>query len=110
VREVPPAESDLCVAEGVEGCEERGAVRREALACTAYLLTGEVHRAEDLVQEILARAVRSLRFCEDLTGIQGARVLGCSVSAVKSRAGAALERLRVIAPDLLAAVTEEPPS
>jgi DNA-directed RNA polymerase specialized sigma24 family protein len=34
-------------------------------------------------------------------------VLGCSVNTVKSQSRAALERLRVLAPDLLSALVEE---
>ena len=167
----------------MEGFEEWVAARRGALARTAYLLTGDAHLAEDLVQETLSRvaqkwrrlersdacdayarttmhhlaidrwrrlrvrprevltghhpelggegpdverrlvlraalarltpkqrAVLSLRFYEDLTEAQTAQVLGCSVSTVKSQSRAALERLRVLAPDLLASLTEEPMS
>jgi RNA polymerase sigma-70 factor (sigma-E family) len=152
--------------------------RRAALARSAYLLTGDVHLAEDLVQDTLARvadkwrkvhgspdayartamhhlaidrwrrrsarprevlgdahaelggsgpdverrlvlrdavlrltpkqrAMLSLRFYEDLTEVQTAAVLGCSVSTVKSQTRTALERLRVLAPDLLSALVEE---
>ncbi|KQW48700.1 hypothetical protein ASC77_08155 [Nocardioides sp. Root1257] len=151
--------------------------RGGALARTAYLLTGDVHLAEDLVQDTLARvaqhwrkvgeepdayarrvlhnlaidrwrrrsvrprevggahpeigatgpdverrlllrdallrltpkqrAVLSLRFYEDLTEVQTAAVLGCSPNTVKSQTRTALERLRVLAPDLLAELTEE---
>ncbi len=152
--------------------------RRGALARSAYLLTGDVHLAEDLVQDTLARvadkwrrahanpdayartvmhhlaidrwrrrtarplevltdrhpelggagpdverrlvlrdalarltpkqrAVLSLRFYEDLTDVQTAAVLGCSVNTVKSQARTALERLRVLAPELLTSLVEE---
>ncbi len=47
------------------------------------------------------RAVLSLRFYEDLTEVQTAEILGCSVGTVKSQTRHALERLRVLAPDLL---------
>jgi RNA polymerase sigma-70 factor (sigma-E family) len=40
------------------------------------------------------RAVVSLRYFTDLTEAQSAAVLGCSVAAVKSRAGRALRMLR----------------
>ncbi len=164
----------------MEDFEEWVAARRGALARTAYLLTGDVHLAEDLVQETLARvaqkwrsldradalnayartvmhhlaidrwrrrrarprevlsdrhpelggvgpdverrlvlrdalsrltpkqrAVLSLRFFDDLTEVQTAQVLGCSVSTVKSQTRAALDRLRTLAPELLASLTEE---
>ena len=53
------------------------------------------------------RAVLSLRFYEDLTEVQAAAVLGCSPNTVKSQTRQALERLRVLAPDLLASLVEE---
>jgi RNA polymerase sigma-70 factor (sigma-E family) len=169
-----------CVTRGVEDFETWVHARAGALARAAYLLTGDVHLAEDLVQDTLARvadrwrrvssetqpdayarmvmhhlaidrwrrrkarpgevltashpelgregpdverrlvlrdalarltpkqrAVLSLRFYEDLTEVQAASVLGCSVSTVKSQTRTALERLRVLAPDLLASLTEE---
>jgi DNA-directed RNA polymerase specialized sigma24 family protein len=40
------------------------------------------------------------RFYEDRTEADTARVLGCSVSTVKSQTRHALERLRVLAPEL----------
>ncbi len=49
------------------------------------------------------RAVLVLRFYEDLTEVQTAQVLGCSVSTVKSQTRHALGRLRVLAPELEAA-------
>jgi DNA-directed RNA polymerase specialized sigma24 family protein len=52
--------------------------------------------------------VLSLRFYEDLTEVQTAAVLGCSVSTVKSQSRTALQRLRIQAPDLLASFAEEP--
>jgi RNA polymerase sigma-70 factor (sigma-E family) len=164
----------------VEDFEAWVVARSGAFARSAYLLTGDVHLAEDLVQETLSRvadkwgsigrrgspdayartvmhhlaidrwrrrrarpsevltghhpelggegpdlerrlvlreallrltpkqrAVLSLRFYEDLTEAQTAQVLGCSVNTVKSQSRAALDRLRALAPDLLAAVTEE---
>ena len=151
-----------------------------AFSRTAYLLTGDIHLAEDLVQETLARvaqkwrrldrldahdayartvhapprdrplaqaqgaaaggahgpstpssrrgprrrtparparrprpatpkqrAVLSLRFYDDLTEAQTAHALGCSVNTVKSRFRAAPERLRTLAPDLLAFLTQD---
>ena len=46
------------------------------------------------------RAVLVARFYEDRTEVDTARVLGCSVSTVKSQSRHALERLRVLAPEL----------
>ncbi|NYG54820.1 SigE family RNA polymerase sigma factor [Nocardioides perillae] len=160
--------------------------RSGGLARTALLLTGDVHRAEDLVQETLARvaqhwprlvrrgepdayarrvlhhaavdgwrrrrvrpqeappvtgeeptaltaydggaaadrrlllrealdrltpkqrAVLVLRYYDDLTEVQTAEVLRCSVSTVKSQARVALARLRQLAPDLLAELGDLP--
>lgn len=165
---------------GVEDFEAWVRARAGALGRSAYVLTGDVHLAEDLVQDTLARvadhwarvsrrgepdayarqvmhhlaidrwrrrrarppevltdahpelggegpdverrlvlrdalarltpkqrAVLSLRFFEDLTEVQAAQVLGCSPNTVKSQTRQALERLRVLAPDLLSALTEE---
>jgi len=167
----------------VEDFEAWVQARSGALARTAYLLTGDVHLAEDLLQDTLARvadrwrrlartggpdayarrvmhnlsidrwrrrsarppelltgehpelgrpgddadaverrlvlaqalarltpkqrAVLSLRFYDDLTEVQTAAVLGCSPSTVKSQTRQALDRLRVLAPDLLASLVEE---
>jgi len=46
------------------------------------------------------RAVLVLRYFEDLTEIETARVLGVHVSTVKSTHRQALGRLRTVAPDL----------
>ena len=46
------------------------------------------------------RAVLVARFYEDRTEVEAARVLGCSVNTVKSQTRHALERLRVLAPEL----------
>ncbi|GGB84612.1 hypothetical protein N798_11155 [Knoellia flava TL1] len=46
------------------------------------------------------RAVLVARFYEDRTEVQAAKVLGCSVNTVKSQTRHALERLRVLAPEL----------
>jgi len=160
----------------VEEFEQWAHARSGALARSAYLLTGDRHLAEDLLQETLTRvaqrwrkvsrqgapdayartvmhhlaidvwrrrrsrpaevlgaptpelgapeggdverrlvlrhalagltvrqrAVLSLRFYEDLTEVETARVLGCSVSTVKSTAREALARLRATAPEHLA--------
>ena len=53
------------------------------------------------------RAVLVLRFYEDRTEVETAVLLGCSVSTVKSQARHALERLRVLAPDLAATYGHE---
>lgn len=160
----------------MEDFEQWAHARSAALARSAYLLTGDLHLAEDLLQETLTRvaqhwrrvrrqgtpdayarrvmhnlavdawrrrkarprevlgarapepphhdadadrrvvlrdalsrltrrqrAVLSLRFYEDLTEVETAAVLGCSVSTVKSTAREALARLRAAAPDQLAA-------
>jgi RNA polymerase sigma-70 factor (sigma-E family) len=47
------------------------------------------------------RAVLVLRFYEDLTEVETAQMLGCSVSTVKSQSRHALTRLRELAPDLI---------
>jgi RNA polymerase sigma-70 factor (sigma-E family) len=75
----------------------------------------DVYAAVDLrnaVQSALAtlprrqRAVIVLRFYDDLTEAQAARVLNCSVGTVKSQASRALAKLRV-SPVLGALTTEE---
>lgn len=43
------------------------------------------------------RAVIALRYVEDLTEVETARVLGCSVGTVKSQASAAMAKLRTAA-------------
>jgi RNA polymerase sigma-70 factor (sigma-E family) len=53
------------------------------------------------------RAVLVLRFYDDLTETATATVLRCSASTVKSQTRVALERLRVLAPDLLDELREE---
>jgi len=53
------------------------------------------------------RAVLVLRFYEDLTEAQVARVLGCSVGTVKRHGHDGLRKLRAIAPDLLEGATSE---
>nr|WP_239096094.1 SigE family RNA polymerase sigma factor [Micromonospora lutea] len=46
------------------------------------------------------RAVVVLRFFDDLTEVQAAETLGVSVGTIKSQTAKALERLRVLAPEL----------
>lgn len=46
------------------------------------------------------RAVLVVRFYDDRTEVEAARLLGCSVSTVKSQTRHALERLRTLAPEL----------
>ncbi|HVQ88217.1 MAG TPA: SigE family RNA polymerase sigma factor [Actinomycetes bacterium] len=53
------------------------------------------------------RAVLVLRYYDDLTEAQAADVLGCSISTVKSQTKHALNRLRVLAPELIAAFAPE---
>ena len=53
------------------------------------------------------RAVLVARFYEDRTETDTARVLDCSVSTVKSQTRHALERLRVLAPELAATFGRE---
>jgi RNA polymerase sigma-70 factor (sigma-E family) len=54
------------------------------------------------------RAVLVLRFYEDQTERETARALGCSVNTVKSQSRHALERLRILAPELSAEFGQGP--
>ena len=47
------------------------------------------------------RAVLVIRFYEDRTEVDAARILGCSVNTVKSQTRHALGRLRELAPELV---------
>ena len=47
------------------------------------------------------RAVLVIRFYEDRTEVEAARILGCSVNTVKSQTRHALGRLRELAPELV---------
>ena len=53
------------------------------------------------------RAVLVLRYYDDLTEVQTADALSCSVSTVKSQTKHALARLRELAPDLIAAFSPD---
>jgi DNA-directed RNA polymerase specialized sigma24 family protein len=48
-----------------------------------------------------------LRFYDDRTEVEAARLLGCSVNTVKSQTRHALMRLRVLAPELAATFGRE---
>jgi len=67
---------------GVEGLPAREAL----LACVRELPAGQ-------------RAVLVLRYFDDLTEAETARVLGCSVGTVKSQHARAMARLRQLLPD-----------
>ena len=80
---------------GPWGDDEEQAVRRLVLRRALLQLTPR------------QRAVLVLRFFEDQTEVQTAATLDCSVSTVKSQTRHALARLRILAPDLLAAFEPE---
>ncbi|MCB0907489.1 MAG: SigE family RNA polymerase sigma factor [Nocardioidaceae bacterium] len=48
----------MCVTRGVNGFEDWVGARSSALARSAYLLTADVHLAEDLLQDTLARVAQ----------------------------------------------------
>ncbi|MEV4220401.1 sigma factor-like helix-turn-helix DNA-binding protein [Nonomuraea sp. NPDC049725] len=121
---------------------------RQSLMRTAYLLTGDAHLAEDLLQSVLVKVLGRwprlaglaspqayarkalvnqyiswrrrlarvtelpsaeppdrpystvLRYYEDLTEHETAKLLNCSIGTVKSHAHHALARLRALAPEL----------
>jgi RNA polymerase sigma-70 factor (sigma-E family) len=100
----------------IDAWRRRRARPSEVLAATPPELAGrgdatDVERRV-VLRDALARltprqrAVLSLRFYEDLTEVETAAVLGCSVSTVKSTARDALAKLRAVAPDLLSAFAE----
>lgn len=62
------------------------AARAELLACVRSLPAGQ-------------RAVLVLRYFDDLTEVETARMLGCSVGTVKSQHARAIARLRQLLPD-----------
>jgi RNA polymerase sigma-70 factor (sigma-E family) len=64
----------------------------------AVRLTVEAALARLTVRQ---RTVLVLRFYEDLTEVETARLMGCSQNTVKTQTRRALERLRVLAPDLV---------
>jgi RNA polymerase sigma-70 factor (sigma-E family) len=156
-----------------EGFREFAAMNGPALLRSAYVLTGDRHRAEDLLQDVLAklasrwhriepsgdsgayarkvlyrefcswwrvrrhherpvaeppdamvddfadradlrvalasallclppkqRALLTLRYYEDQTEAETARIMGCAVGTVKSQTHKALQRMRALLPDL----------
>ena len=100
-----------------QGFTEWVAGRQRQLLRSAYLLTGDLHRAEDLVQDALTKvALRWSRLADgnptayalriiardNITWWRRRRdVLGVSIGTVKSQNSAALARLRTGAPELL---------
>jgi RNA polymerase sigma factor (sigma-70 family) len=75
-------------------------------AVTAVAARDRLHRALLLVPP-RQRAAVVLRFYEDLTEADTARVMGCSVGTVKSQTAKALARLRRILGDELVPIDQE---
>ena len=96
---VADAPADAMLAVAADGAEADGlggaAVRLSVEAALARLTERQ-------------RAVLVLRFYEDLTEAETARLMRCSVSTVKSQTRRALGRLRALAPDLVLLVDGEP--
>ena len=120
----PEAYVRRCLYNGAVDGWRRRARRREVVGTPADLGTGDADGsspgqtrrdrtggtdevdARVVLREALARlapgqrAVLALRFYEDLTEAQTAEMLGCSVNTVKSQTRKALDRLRVLSPEL----------
>jgi RNA polymerase sigma-70 factor (sigma-E family) len=81
---------------------------------TAARALGKVESTSELVAVLgtlapLQRAVLALRYFDDLSEVQVAEILGCSVGTVKSTASRALERLRhVLVPVPVGQVSRHP--
>jgi RNA polymerase sigma-70 factor (sigma-E family) len=89
----PPDDAMFLVADRTDG-PDGAAVRLSVEAALARLTERQ-------------RAVLVLRFYEDLTEAETARVMRCSVSTVKSQTRRALGRVKVLAPDLVLLVDGE---